>query len=397
MNSIKSLFLFAPKEESRWRRTVKDSILVLGSISLLTALILISHLPTRIPDSFLLYLLAILVLACLRGLYAALLALLMAFFTFDFLFVAPIYSFAAAKFEDVVGLVVFFITAVITSHLASALRVHAVEASRREGEMRILYDVLRASNREQERLREASVDLQVLRKTEAQRSALFSSVSHGLRTPLATIKAAASNLLQERVHWEAEERRSFASTIEQEVDRLDALVDMSRIEAGNLRLEKVWYPLDELLLDVVDRMQTLLGKRAVHMLLPENLPPVEIDTVQIEQVMINILENAAHYTPEGSPLDISIQVQEEKLLVSIADQGPGIPPAESRRVFDKFYRLPDEGDALNPRGMGLGLAICQGVIEAHGGRIWVQDREGGGAIFCFTLPYSKLEEGDINE
>jgi two-component system, OmpR family, sensor histidine kinase KdpD len=501
------------------------------------------------------------VLACLRGLYAALLALLIAFFTFDFLFVAPVYSFAASKLEDVVGLVVFFVTAVITSHLASALRVHAVEASRRERETRILYDVMRATNREQDmehqltvfvkavvnvfatggirdcmfllpgatgklrslgsatqildrvqilpdeeatvawvmssartldlyhcfssldpsnddisiqqplqnesstrylirliplkaelkvfgvlrlliedgmkdgtmnslgvehpspsaqemffstfleqavtvieqgRLREASVDLEVLRKTEAQRSALFSSVSHGLRTPLVTIKAAATNLLQDRVQWEAEAFRSFALAIEREADRLDALVenllDMSRIEAGNLRLEKEWYPLDELLHNVVTRMQSLLGERAVRMALPDDLPPVELDAVQIEQVIINILENAAHYTPQKSPLDISVQVQKGHMLVSSADRGPGIPLAESGRIFDKFYRLPGDGDAFcNLRGMGLGLAICQGIIDAHKGQIWVQMREGGGSIFCFTLPYRELEEGDMDE
>jgi two-component system sensor histidine kinase KdpD len=255
---------------------------------------------------------------------------------------------------------------------------------------------------EQGRLREASVHLEVLQQTEALRSALFSSVSHGLRTPLSTMKASATSLLQETVQWDPEAQRSFALAITREVDRLDGIVenllDMTRIESGHLRLEKVWYPLDELAQDVISQMQPLLGEREVSIVSPENLAPVEIDVVQLEQVMTNLLENAIRYTPGGSPIEVTIQAREEELLVNVADHGPGIPLPEREHIFDKFYRLCGTRDATgHAPGMGLGLAICQGIIQAHGGQIWVQEHEGGGALFSFTLPCQKIEESGIDE
>jgi two-component system sensor histidine kinase KdpD len=251
---------------------------------------------------------------------------------------------------------------------------------------------------EQGRLREAGIHLEVLQQTEVVRSALFSSVSHDLRTPLATIKAAVGDLLLEETRQEIDLYQSSTRTIEREVDRLDGLVenllDMSRIEAGSLRLEKVWYPLDELVSDVVSHIQTHLGEREIKMSYPEDLPPVELDIVQIEQVVFNLLENALHYTPEGSQIDINVQRQENALQVSIADRGPGIPLTERETIFTKFYRIAQNGHS---RGLGLGLAICQGVIQAHEGRIWVETREGGGSIFCFTLPTHEIEVSAIDE
>jgi two-component system, OmpR family, sensor histidine kinase KdpD len=223
-----------------------------------------------------------------------------------------------------------------------------------------------------------------------------------LRTPLATMKASATSLLQETVQWDPEAQRSFALAITREVDRLDGIVenllDMTRIESGHLRLEKVWYPLDELAQDVVSQMQPLLGEREVSIVSPENLAPVEIDVVQLEQVMTNLLENAIRYTPGGSPIEVTIQAREEELLVNVADHGPGIPLPEREHIFDKFYRLCGTRDATgHAPGMGLGLAICQGIIQAHGGQIWVQEHEGGGALFSFTLPCQKIEESSIDE
>ncbi len=247
-------------------------------------------------------------------------------------------------------------------------------------------------------MREATIHLEVLQQTERVRSALFSSVSHDLRTPLATIKTAISDLLLEETRQALDLSQSAARTIEREVDRLDGLVenllDMSRIEAGSLRLEKVWYPLDELISDAVSHIHMHLGEREVHMNYPDDLPPVELDIVQIEQVIFNLLENALRYTPEGSPIEIGIQRQDNALQVSVADRGPGIPLAERELIFTKFYRIAQIGHS---RGLGLGLAICQGVVQAHDGQIWVEAREGGGSAFCFTLPSHNIEASDIDE
>jgi len=248
---------------------------------------------------------------------------------------------------------------------------------------------------ERARLRRESLQIEVLQRTDALRAALLSSVSHDLRTPLASIKASASSLLQEDVQWNDEERRSFALAIEREADRLNRLVanllDMSRIEGGALKPEKEWYPIDELIHDVLGHLQPMLQNRAVIAHLPDDLPPVELDYLEIDQVLTNLIENAVRYTPSESPIEIRAQIDGDQMVISVADRGPGIPPADLERVFDKFYRVLGPLSKGTP-GSGLGLAVSKGLVEAHGGHIWAENREGGGAIFHFTLPIGKEEK-----
>src|SRR5204863_2072726 len=196
---------------------------------------------------------------------------------------------------------------------------------------------------ERARLRRESLQIEVLRRTDELRAALLSSVSHDLRTPLSSIKAAASSLLQEDVHWDDEARRSFALAIEHEADRLNRLVgnllDMSRIEGGALKPEKEWYPVDELIHDVLGHMQPILQGRIVQTHLPDDLPPVELDYLEMDQVLTNLIENAVRYTPPESPIEVSAQIDGEQMVISVADRGPGIPQADKERIFDKFYRV----------------------------------------------------------
>jgi two-component system sensor histidine kinase KdpD len=247
---------------------------------------------------------------------------------------------------------------------------------------------------ERARLRRESLRIELLQRTDALRSALLSSVSHDLRTPLSSIKAAASSLLQEDVQWNEEELRGFALSIERESDRLNRLVgnllDMTRIEGGALKPEKEWYPIDELIHDVLGHMHFLLQDREVRTNIPDDLPPVELDYLQIGQVLTNLLENAARYTPSSSPIEVSANVVDGEMRVSIADRGPGIPPTDLERVFDKFYRVLSTTQKKNVTGSGLGLAVCRGLVEAHGGRIWAENRTGGGAIFTFALPLEHI-------
>jgi two-component system sensor histidine kinase KdpD len=248
---------------------------------------------------------------------------------------------------------------------------------------------------EHARLQREMLQIELLKRTDSLRSALLSSVSHDLRTPLASIKASASSLLQEDVEWDDETKRSFAITIERESDRLNRLVgnllDMSRIEGGALKPEKEWYPIDEVIHDVVDRMRGILQGREIQTHLSDDLPPVEIDYLQMDQVITNLLENAARYTPIGSPIEVSAEVIDGEVKISIADRGPGIPADDLERIFDKFYRVsgtPRKGNQSSTMGTGLGLAVCRGLVEAHGGHIWAANRPDGGAIFQFTLPVS---------
>ena len=558
MSQVEHLPSLEAREGPRWRRYLIDSILAIVGTLFITAVIYTLHLYPTIPNISLAYLLIVLALASTRGLYAAVLSALVAFSSFDYFLVPPLYTFTIGRFEEWLALFVFLATAIITGQLASAMRLRAEQASRQARETRILYELVRATNSEEDleqqlsivahaivdvfsswgvrdcaillpgasgkltlqasslqvdeaaklssdedataswvmtqdqavelhdvslapqlstssapraivrstaanhpmrrylrmlplkigqkvvgvvrllieddprlftrekslgidrdrsnpattffwtfldqaasvieraRLRRESLQIELLKRTDALRAALLSSVSHDLRTPLSSIKAAASSLLQEDVQWDEEARRSFALAIEHEADRLNRLVgnllDMSRIEGGALKPEKEWYPVDELIHDVLDHMQPVLQGRTVQTHLPDDLPPVELDYLQMDQVLTNLIENAVRYTPPESPIEVSAQIDGEQMVISVADRGPGIPQADKERIFDKFYRvLATQRNAVSVPGSGLGLAVSKGLVEAHGGHIWVEDRPGGGSIFRFTLPVGKAE------
>jgi len=238
---------------------------------------------------------------------------------------------------------------------------------------------------ERARLAKESQQAALQAETERTRNAILSAVSHDLRTPLAAIIGAASGLLTTASGTDPRQRE-LVQAIYDEANRLDRLMknllDMTRLEAGAVQPRKEWHPLDE----VVGAALTRLGKRLeghrVQTRFPATLPLVPIDGVLIQQVLINLLENAVKYAPAGTPIDITASTREKEVLVEVADRGPGLPPGEEKRIFDKFYRA---GPAREG-GVGLGLTICQGIVEAHGGRIWAENRPGGGAVFRFTLP-----------
>jgi two-component system sensor histidine kinase KdpD len=226
-------------------------------------------------------------------------------------------------------------------------------------------------------------------ETEAERlrTALLSSLSHDLRTPLAGIEGAASSLLDVGGSLRIEARRELAETILEESRRMTRLVanllNMVRLETGALQVQKEWQPLEEVVGVALIRLDERLAGRQVTTSLPPDLPLVPIDGLLIEQVLINLMENALKYTPTGTPIDISARADPRAVTVEVADRGPGLPPGEEGRIFEKFYRSREQGRAI---GAGLGLTICRGIVTAHGGRIWAENRPDGGAVFRFTLP-----------
>jgi two-component system sensor histidine kinase KdpD len=225
-------------------------------------------------------------------------------------------------------------------------------------------------------------------ETEQLRNALLSSVSHDLRTPLAVVTGATSALLEHAPEDEGQ-RRVLLRTAHEEALRLNRLVrnlmDMTRLEAGALNVRKELQPLEEVVGSALNRLEDRLREREVGTSIPVDLPFVPLDSVLIEQVLINVLENATKYTPAGSPIDVTAEVNEAEVRVEVADRGPGIAKNDVDRVFEKFCRLREtEGG-----GVGLGLTICRGIVLAHGGRMWVEERQGGGASFRFTLPLSE--------
>jgi two-component system, OmpR family, sensor histidine kinase KdpD len=230
-----------------------------------------------------------------------------------------------------------------------------------------------------------------LQETDRLRTALLNSVSHDLRTPLASIKASASSLVDPEVRWSDAERDEFLTTINTEVDRLTRLVhnllDMSRIEAGALDPRLVESSLAEVVGPVVRRARAASRQR-VDVDVPDELAPVMVDPVRLDQVLTNLLDNARGYAP-GSPVQVVARRAGDSAELRVVDHGPGIPAPERERVFDQFYRL--EG-GKRPEGTGMGLAICRGIVQAHGGSLRVETTPGGGATFVLTLPLSSVRE-----
>jgi len=237
------------------------------------------------------------------------------------------------------------------------------------------------------RLAEQAKKTQLDMEAERLRNSLLSSISHDLRTPLATIVGSASTLVEEDNALKAEDKLELNRAIYDEAQRMSTLVnnilDMARLDAGAVVLNKQWYPLDEIIGVVLTRLQKRLEGRPVTVKLPPGTPMIYVDTVMIEQVLINLLENVLRYTPEKSPVEIMAEASNFAVKISVADQGPGIPAGLENQLFEKFYRVRNEAAQS---GVGLGLAICRAIIEAHGGSIQAQNRPTGGAVFSFMIP-----------
>jgi two-component system sensor histidine kinase KdpD len=220
-------------------------------------------------------------------------------------------------------------------------------------------------------------------------------VSHDLRTPLATITGAVSTILENGARLDDRTRQELLESVRDEGERLNRLVqnllEMTRLESGALQLRREWHPLEEIIGAALGRLGKRLSGRRVTTQLPPDLPLVPIDDVLIEQVVVNLLDNALKYTPPESPISIIATATEGTVRVEVADRGPGLPRGEEQRVFEKFYR----GPSSCGRGAGLGLAICEGIIRAHGGRIWAHNLPEGGVAFIFTLPITGSPSGVV--
>jgi two-component system sensor histidine kinase KdpD len=310
-----------------------------------------------LPAAILLYLVPIVLAASRWGRGPAITAAVASILGHDLLFVDPRGTFSVARADEALGLVLLLFTALVTAQLADGAR----------------------------RGDETAREMAVARRSDELKTALLRAVTHNLRTPLASIKASVSGLRQPDAAFADEDRAELLLEIEEETDRLDRLVtnllDASRLEAGGLKLSSHPQDLTELVTAVAERLQPRFVGRPISVEIPEELPPVTCDYAQIDQVVTNLLENALLHTPPGTAVTVRAAWSAGEVRFEVVDGGPGVPLGERERLFGPFER----GQTRAP-GSGLGLTIARGFVEAHGGKLWLEEAPVAGARFVFTLP-----------
>ncbi len=246
---------------------------------------------------------------------------------------------------------------------------------------------------ERAQLEEAARNAQLYEATEKLQTALLNSISHDLRTPLVSITGVLSSLQDDRTHLDTKTRQMLIDNAREEADRLNRLVgnllDMTRLEAGAIKVVKQPSDVQDLAGAALEQVDGRLRDRPVTVDVPDDLPPAPMDFGLMVQVLVNLIDNALKYSPPDSPIDIRARQSDSQIVIEVADRGIGIPSEELTRVFDKFYRVHHPDDVT---GTGMGLSICKGIVEAHGGQIEAQNREGGGTIIRIRLPMLETQE-----
>ena len=328
--------------------------------------------------------LPVVVAGVLGGRRAAFVVALGSAFAFYLAFIPPYGSFNIDFVDDAVALGVFLAVGLAVGTLVAWETERRSVAEQRATALAVLNEQYELVQAERERLLEETTRLAVLEQVDAQRAALLRSVSHDLRTPLAAIKAVASDLRDEP-HYDEEMRDELLDLVIAETERLDRIVgnllSMSRIEAGSLQPEKQAVALDELAAACAHRLDRLFARAPVDLEFPEELPYADADYSQLDQVMANLLENAARHAPVGSHIHVRGRAaDDDRVEFSVEDEGTGIPAEDRSRAFEPFQR------GANSTGSGVGLAICRAIVDANGGTIAIEDGASGGARVVVTLP-----------
>jgi len=242
---------------------------------------------------------------------------------------------------------------------------------------------------ERARTQEAASKAEAARQSDELKSTLLDALAHEFKTPLTSIKAASTAMLSSSL-LNPEQQRELISVVDEEADRLSVLVteaiQMARIEAGRVHLERESHPVSDLVESVLDKLKPMVRERNIEVTLASELPPVWVDRELIEIALRQLIDNALKYSPRHSPVSVAAESSDGRVIVSVADRGPGIPEEEQSRIFEKFYRA--EASRHQIPGAGLGLVIAREIIQVHGGDIWVESKPGAGSIFRFSLPIS---------
>jgi two-component system sensor histidine kinase KdpD len=312
-------------------------------------------------------------------------------------------AFTIADPQNWVALTAFSITAVIVGQLSARARRRAEEAERARAEIERLYRELQSAF-------EKASQAEALRRSEQLKSALLDAVTHDLRTPLTSIKASISTLMsgegetsEDPVQLTATEKSELLTVIDEESDRLNKLIEglvgLARLEAGEISLHPNWGTLDDMIADALARGRTELKRHHVEVRLPDDLPLIRVDSRAVAEVVFSLLENAAKYSPAGTLITITGErSREDEVMVTVADEGPGVPPELRERIFSRFFRAQTEDSARGAgKGLGMGLAIARGIVEAHGGKIWIEPGSANhGSQFRFTVPIGDNDEPSVS-
>lgn len=345
----------------------------------------------------------VLLIAAILGSRPAYLASILGGLAFNYFFLPPYHTLLIADRQNWVAFLAFITTGVIAGELSARARKRAEEAEVRRQEIQLLYNELRGAF-------EKASQAEALRQSERLKSALLDAVTHDLRTPLTSIKAAVTTLLGQEGksgtwHLDQEAKRDLLEVIDDETDRLNRfvenLVQIARIEAGEMELRKRRVALDEIIRPALQRLSPQTTNHHVQVSIKKDLPLVRVDAATMAEVVYVLVENAAKYSPGGTNITISaVPGPDGNIQVMIEDEGSGIPAAMQERVFDKFFRLGRDGSSSSkkPGGLGMGLAIARGILEAHGGKIWIETSVGGkGTRMAFLIPTDDTRSENVPE
>ncbi len=270
-----------------------------------------------------------------------------------------------------------------------SLGIHGVELS--DSALQGLSNLV-AIGLERLRVQEAASKAEAARQSDELKSTLLDALAHEFKTPLTSIKAASTALLSSSA-LKPDQQRELLSIVDEETDRLSVLVteaiQMSRIEAGRVVLRRENRSVEDLVESALDKLRPAVEDRKIEVKIAADLPEIVVDAELIEVALRQLIDNALKYSPPGSPVSVAAEANDGRVIISVADHGPGIPEAEQTRIFEKFYRA--EASRHQIPGAGLGLVIAREIIHAHGGEIWVESKVGEGSIFRFSLPAAKKD------
>jgi len=366
-----------------------------------------------------LYIVVVLVAAVLWGLPYAVGVSVVSLLVFNWFFLPPVHTFALDDASNWAALLVYLVVAVVTSELAARMRRRAAEAERREHDAALLADLaarlleggdlselanrvehsaepaaLRLEQavaslleiaRERERLEREALEAETLRRTDAVKTSVIRSVSHDLRTPLATIEAALDGLGSPTIRLDEKQQAELVDAVRHELERLkryvENMLDLSRLQAAAVAPAQALWTADALAEQALDELRD--GER-VLVEVPHDLPPIRTDAAQLQRALVNVLENALKFSSPDTTVTLRAERQGQDVILRVEDQGPGIDPNDAEKIFEPFQHAHGSG------GSGLGLAIARGFVHANGGRIWAEQGLSGGASFVIALPAADL-------